>query len=234
MSGAENFIRWYADRIATIDMVDARNKLFNIRAKNPKMYEFLVSEFKGDSPKPRYQPEPEENDEYDFAKDRVRYKKPVRPSTIMTRMEFESSVPRQSNIPIATTNMAASTNIPDSRCITTTNMAAFSNIPMYTQMSTSSNIPETKMLSAMDYGPNIPRRKPLPDDGYKYSADDDLQYLEELAKERRLNKQGIYTKMASRRNIPDETQTFMARESNIPPSLNKNQMRFLRGEDYEK
>ena len=217
MSGAENFIRWYANRIATSDMVDARNKLFNIRAKNPKMYEFLVSEFKGDSPKPQYRRE-EEDDEYRFVKDRVRYKKPDQPSQssmMVSRMIVDSSVPRRTNIPIATTNMAAS-----------------SNIPMYTQMSTSSNIPETKMLSAMDYDHNIPRRKPLPDN--VEDQDDDLRYLEELAKERRLNKQGIYTKMASRRNVPDETQTFMARESNIPPSLNKNQMRFLRGEDYEK
>ena len=230
MSGAENFIRWYANRIATSDMVDARNKLFNIRAKNPKMYEFLVSEFKGDSPKPQYRRE-EEDDEYRFVKDRVRYKKPDQPSqssTMVSRMIVDSSVPRRTNI------------------------------PMYTQMSTSSNIPETKMLSAMDYDGykypaedlkdhdgykypaedlkdhdhNIPRRKPLPDN--VEDQDDDLRYLEELAKERRLNKQGIYTKMASRRNVPDETQTFMARESNIPPSLNKNQMRFLRGDDYEK
>ena len=204
MSGAENFIRWYANRIATSDMVDARNKLFNIRAKNPKMYEFLVSEFKGDSPKPQYRRE--ENDEYRFVKDRVRYKKPDQPSqssTMVSRMIVDSSVPRRTNIPIATTNMAVS-----------------------------SNIPETKMLSAMDYDHNIPRRKPLPDN--VEDQDDGLRYLEELAKERRLNKQGIYTKMASRRNVPDETQTFMARESNIPPSLNKNQMRFLRGEVYEK
>ena len=40
--------------------------------------------------------------------------------------------------------------------------------------------------------------------------------------------------MSSRQSIPDETQTFMAKDSNIPPSLNQNQMRFLRGEDYEK
>lgn len=214
MSGAEKFIRWYANRIATTDMVDARNKLFSIRAKNPKMYDFLVSEFKGDSSKSQYQ-QKEEDDEYSFVKDRVRYKKldePSQSSMMVSRMIVDSSIPRRTNIPIATTNMAAS-----------------SNIPMYTQMSTSSNIPETKMLSKTDYEPIISRRYPLPD-----NTDDELRYLEELAQVRRLKKQGTNTKMSSRQSIPDETQTFMAKDSNIPPSLNQNQMRFLRGEDYEK
>lgn len=216
MSGAENFIRWYANKIATTDLVDARNKLFSIRAKNPKMYEFLVTEFTGKLPKTKQvHSDVDENDQNDVAYQFVKNPKPVKSSTgMVSRMQFDSSVPRR-------TRMASSSNIPRD-VVVTTNMAA------------SVNIPETKMYSAMAYGPNIP----IQDDICNDDDCDDLKYLEELAKERRLNKQ-IYTKMALRRNIPPnhtsptETMTLMAKESNIP-SLNKNRLRFLKGESFEK
>lgn len=134
MSSADQFIKWYANRINESDLVEVRNKLFSIRTKNLGMYNFLVSEFQNDTRK---------------IPDNT-----YRVTSIQTRMISESSIPDEQKI-VCTTNMASFRNIPkknqymlsamDYKCNTPNNSHTFMddevNIPI-TKMASSSNIPK--------------------------------------------------------------------------------------------
>jgi hypothetical protein len=139
MSNAQQFINWYANKINTNDLTDAKNKLFSIRARNPKMYEFLISEFDGSakkSIKPIKTNLPKYEDEEEYRSLLKMTKKPIcltdmassvnSPdiSQIVTRMAVSSSAPRRIR-----TRMAMFENIPDNKERIMTKMASAENIP---------------------------------------------------------------------------------------------------------